>query len=140
MNLMYERIPSVDALVNTPLLAQWSRRLPRPVVVSAARAVLGALRDAVARGALNGHSFELEDLARDVAARLEIEQHPPLSSRGVSPQRTRPPGVRCATPGCVIKPLRGRSPVPVFTPKGLHSGAGGRASAPPVSGRKPNET
>jgi L-seryl-tRNA(Ser) seleniumtransferase len=75
---MYERIPSVDALVNTPLLAQWSLRLPRPLVVSAAREVLSGLRDAIARDALNGHSFELDDLARDVAARLEVEQHPLL--------------------------------------------------------------
>jgi L-seryl-tRNA(Ser) seleniumtransferase len=76
---MYERIPSVDALVNTPLLAQWSRRVPRPVVVSAAREVLGALRDAIARNALNGHSFELHDLARGVATRLEAELRPPLT-------------------------------------------------------------
>jgi L-seryl-tRNA(Ser) seleniumtransferase len=77
---MYDRIPSVDALVNTPLLAQWSQRVPRPVVVSAAREVLGELRDAIARGAFNGHSFELDDLARDVTARLEIERLPPLTS------------------------------------------------------------
>ena len=76
---MYDRIPSVDALVNTPLLAEWSRRLPRPVVVNAARAVLGELRDAIARGVLNGQCYELEHLAHDVAARLDVEQRPPLA-------------------------------------------------------------
>ena len=77
---MYERIPSVDVLVNTPLLTQWSQRLPRPLVVNAARQVLGALRDAIARDALNGQRFDLDDLARSVAVRLQRELRPPLAS------------------------------------------------------------
>src|SRR5687768_18565307 len=76
---MYERIPSVDALVNSPLLAQWAQRVPRPVVVDAARDVLGALRDAIARDAVNGHSFELDHLAREVADQLERADRPPLA-------------------------------------------------------------
>ncbi len=76
---MYERIPSVDSLVNTPLLAQWSTRVPRAVVVDAARDVLGELRAAVARGSLNGLGFELDHLAHEVAARLERADAPPLA-------------------------------------------------------------
>ena len=80
MSRMYEQIPSVDALVNTPMLAQWSARVPRAVVVDIARDVLGELRDAIARDALNGHSFELDHLATEVAARLERADQPPLTS------------------------------------------------------------
>ena len=79
MSQMYERIPSVDSLVNTPLLAQWSQRVPRSVVVDVARGLLGELRDAIARDALNGHSFELGHLAQEVAARLERADAPPLA-------------------------------------------------------------
>src|SRR5688500_3406008 len=76
---MFDRIPSVDALVNTPLLSAWAGRLPRGVVVDTAREVLADLRGAIASRQVNGHSFEMNDLAAQVSRRLECAGRPPLT-------------------------------------------------------------
>jgi L-seryl-tRNA(Ser) seleniumtransferase len=70
-------IPSVDSLLRTPSLAELGARIPRSVVVGAARETLAALRDSLRRGTRAG-SPSVEALALETRRRAERSLSPSL--------------------------------------------------------------
>ena len=75
----FRHIPSVNRLVDSPVLASWSAKVPRPIVVQAAQAVLDDHRSCISEGDGNTPTATIDDLARRVICRLEALQRPPLA-------------------------------------------------------------
>ena len=72
-------IPSVESLLQTQALAELGARVPRSVVVGAARETLAALRDALRRGT-QGSAPSVESLAAETRRRAEQSLVPSLKS------------------------------------------------------------
>src|SRR2546421_9333343 len=71
-------LPSVDKLLADDVLVAECRDLPRTVVVAAVRETLDAARAAL-KGAKNGAARpDLQELARDAAARAHLAAQPQL--------------------------------------------------------------
>ncbi len=70
-------IPSVESLLRTPSLTELGTRVPRSVVVGAARQTLAALRDALRRG-VPGQALSVESLAAEARRRAEQSLAPTL--------------------------------------------------------------
>lgn len=70
-------IPSVESLLRTPSLAELGARVPRSVVVGAARETLAALRDSLRRGG-KGETPSVESLAAETRRRAEQSLAPTL--------------------------------------------------------------
>lgn len=71
-------IPSVNAVVDSPVLAAWNDRVPRSVVVEAARETLAGYRERLDQGGETPSLPSLDDFARRVVARLEVNEMPRL--------------------------------------------------------------
>jgi L-seryl-tRNA(Ser) seleniumtransferase len=74
----FRQLPAVNDLVDAPALADWRNRVPRSVVVAAARGVLGEFRKKLATAGDPGEVPSLNDFARQVIERLGWEERPRL--------------------------------------------------------------
>jgi len=70
-------IPSVESLLQTPSLTELGGRVPRSVVVGAARETLAALRDSIRRGT-QASAPSVETLAAETRRRAEQSLTPSL--------------------------------------------------------------
>jgi L-seryl-tRNA(Ser) seleniumtransferase len=74
----FRHLPAVNELVDAAALADWRNRVPRSVVVEAARSVLGELRKKLATAVETGDVPSLDDFTRQVIERLCWEERPRL--------------------------------------------------------------
>lgn len=74
----FRRLPAVNDLVDFPALADWQTRLPRTVVVEAARTVLANFRAALDTAGGHVEVPTLEQFAELVARHLERHERPRL--------------------------------------------------------------
>ena len=71
----FAQIPSVNEVVDSPALSDWSQRLPRGVMVQAARAVLEAYRSRLAAGVPDG-TPDAQRFAQEVCRILDTAERP----------------------------------------------------------------
>jgi L-seryl-tRNA(Ser) seleniumtransferase len=74
----FRSLPAVNELADSPLLESYRGNTARSVVVETVRAVLSDARKVLGEGSGRGQVPSLEDLARQVAERLDREQRPRL--------------------------------------------------------------
>src|SRR5438093_4642518 len=74
----FRQLPAVNDLVDAPALAAWRSRVPRSVVVEAARAVLGEFRKNLTGKGVAGEVPAMEEFVRQVIERLCWEERPRL--------------------------------------------------------------
>jgi len=80
MSNPYRNIPSVNELVDDPALTPWTHRMPRSLVVRAARLVLDEHRQSLAASRGGAQTPPNGELARRVVGRLEAMSRPPLTA------------------------------------------------------------
>ena len=74
----FRQLPAVNELVDAPALADWRNRVPRSVVVEAARGVLNEFRKKLVTTSEPGDVPPLDEFARQVIERLCWEERPRL--------------------------------------------------------------
>ncbi len=74
----FRQLPAVNELVDAPGLSDWRSRVPRSIVVEAARGVLGEFRQKLATTGEPGEVPPLNEFARRVIERLCWEERPRL--------------------------------------------------------------
>ena len=74
----FRQLPAVNELVDAPALTEWRNRVPRSVVVEAARGVLGEFRKRLATSSGTADIPTLDEFARQVIERLCWEERPRL--------------------------------------------------------------
>jgi L-seryl-tRNA(Ser) seleniumtransferase len=108
------RIPSVHDLATCAALRVLSSRVPRPLLVTAARRVLDRHRTTVARGEWTGAPPTIGDFAAGVIREVEAAEQPPL-------------GAAINATGIIIHTNLGRAPLATEAVEAMAEVAGGYA-------------